>query len=235
MIVITFAIPDESRDIRRAMHGIGRLEDWTVGKLGAAEVLLAHTGVGHEAARASVARVLARRQPRCVIAAGFAGALDPSLRVGDVIVAENFTTPALLACCRFPHRLGALTSQPHPVESAAAKRSLAAATGALAVDMETAAIAAECTRAGVPLLAVRAISDAAAEPLPVPFAEWFDMTRQHPRPLRLLRHLARHPSAIGPFVSFLRGLPRARAALGRAVCEAVAALSGERREMRSAG
>ena len=224
MIVITFAIPDESRDFRRAMRGLGRLEDWTTGKLGAAEVLLAHTGVGLDAAREAMARVLARCQPGCVIAAGFAGALDLALRVGDVIVAENFSAPELLACCHFPHRRGALSSQPHPMETAAAKHALATATGAIAVDMETSAIAAECARAGVPLLAIRAISDAAADPLPVPFAEWFDTARQRPRPLHLMGYLARHPTAFGPFVRFVRGLPRARFALSRAVCEAVAAL-----------
>lgn len=228
MIVITFAIPDESRDLRRAMHGIGRLDDWTTGKLGSAEVLLAHTGVGPEAARATTARVLARCQPQCVIAAGFAGALDPALQIGDVILAENYSSPALLARCRLLHRLGTLTTQTHPVETVVAKRALAAATGAIAVDMETAAIATECSRAGVPLLALRAISDAAAEPLPVPFADWFDLARQRPRPLRLLRHLGRRPSAIVPFVRFVRGLQRARSALGRAVCEAVAALDRSR-------
>ena len=224
MIVITFAIPDESRDLRRAMHGIGRLDDWTTGKLGGTEVILAHTGIGLEAARETTARVLARCLPRCVIAAGFAGALDPALRIGDVIVAGNYSSPALLARCHLLHRLGTLTTETHPVETIVAKGLLAGATGAIAVDMETAAIAAECSRAGVPLLALRAISDSAAEPLPVPFAEWFDLARQRQRPLRLLGHLARRPSAIVPFVRFVRGLPRARSALGRAVCEAVAAV-----------
>ena len=56
MIVITFAIPSESRDLRRAMHGIGRLDGWMTGKLGGADVLLAHTGVGPDAAQETASR-----------------------------------------------------------------------------------------------------------------------------------------------------------------------------------
>jgi adenosylhomocysteine nucleosidase len=79
--------------------------------------------------------------------------------------------------------------------------------------METAPVAEACRAAGVPLLAVRAISDDLSTPLPVPFSEWFDASHQRPRPWRLLRYLLFHPGSIGPFVDFLRCLPRAGRAL----------------------
>jgi adenosylhomocysteine nucleosidase len=112
-------------------------------------------------------------------------------------------------------------SRPRPAELVSEKAALFRETGALAVDMETAAIAAACQRAGVPLLAMRAISDTADTPLPAPLAEWFDLARQRPRPRRLLAYLCRRPSAIGPFVRFLRGLPTARRALTAAMLVAV--------------
>jgi hypothetical protein len=79
--------------------------------------------------------------------------------------------------------------------------------------MESEAIAAVCRAASVPLLVVRSISDPAGAPLPVPFAEWFDLGRQRPRVARLLKYLAFHPSRIGPFAHFVRGLAPARKSL----------------------
>jgi hypothetical protein len=79
--------------------------------------------------------------------------------------------------------------------------------------METASVAEACQQAGVPLLAVRAVSDGATMPLPVPFAEWFDLRRQCPRRWGLLKYLALHPDRVSPFADFLRGLAPARRSL----------------------
>jgi adenosylhomocysteine nucleosidase len=95
------------------------------------------------------------------------------------------------------------------------KAVLAQSTGALGVDMETATVAAACEKTGVPLLSVRAISDSALEPLPVPFAHWFDLEAQRPRVFALLKYLATHPTQIAPFSRFVRGLTPARQAFTR--------------------
>lgn len=203
MIAVTFAVPDESRDFRR------RLEASSF----AGKVAVAHSGAGPAAAGRHAGRVLEGR-PEMLIAAGFAGGLDRALRTADVMVATNFSDPTLIAHARAigGARFGALTSVDLPAESLDAKAALAR-DGAIAVDMETAAVSAACARAGIPLLAVRVISDPACEPLPVPFAEWFDLERQRPRPLRLVAWLARHPKQIAPFARFVRGLAPARRAL----------------------
>ena len=229
MIAVTFALPQESRDFRHALRHASAVGDgrFVLGNIGEEEVLLGHTGVGPAAAAEHVAALLALHRPRLLISTGFAGGLDPRLATGDLLLAENFSAPALLAQSRALLDgcgiVGALTSQRHPAESVAEKTALARATGALGVDMETASVAAACAHAGVPLLAVRAISDPAREPLPVPFAEWFDLAAQRPRPLALVRYLARHPARIGPFVRFVRGLTPARHAFTRFVCEFIAA------------
>jgi adenosylhomocysteine nucleosidase len=216
MIAVTFALPEESRDFRRATQALRRDDqDYWEGTVEGREVLIAHTGVGPAAARRAAAELLACRRPVWVMAAGFGGALDPALAIGDVVLGENVSDAALLASARRVGGCvcGGITSASEAVETVAAKAALAQATSAIAVDMETAAIANACAAAGVPLLAVRAISDRAADPLPVPFAEWFDLERQRPRPAALVAYLARHPRQIVPFARFVRGLTPARRAL----------------------
>ena len=227
MIAVTFALPQESGDFRHALRHAGVVgggaHPWLLGSIGLEEVLVAHTGVGPAATAENISALLAVHRPRMLISTGFAGGLDPRLVTGDLLIAENFSAPALVAQSRAllgddAHAFfGTLTSQPRAAETVAEKSALFAATGALGVDMETACIAAACARAGVPLLSVRAISDAARDPLPVPFAEWFDLAAQRPRPLALVRYLAHHRAQISPFVRFLRGLTPARRAFTRFV------------------
>ncbi|MGB8166597.1 MAG: hypothetical protein WCF18_03840, partial [Chthoniobacteraceae bacterium] len=195
MIAVTFALPEESRDFRRRHT---------------AQVSVTHSGAGPDAAARHIVQVLAER-PEFVIAAGFAGGLDPRLRVGEIVVATNYSSPELLVRAGGV-AAGAFAHADLPVETVAAKAALRA-TGAVAVDMESQPIATACSRAGVPLLVVRVISDPAGEVLPVPFATWFDPARQRPRPAPLVWFLVRHPSRILPFVRFVRGLRPARRAL----------------------
>jgi adenosylhomocysteine nucleosidase len=206
MIAVTFALPEESRDFLRATRG-------------RRDLAVIHTGMGLDAAARATEALLADLRPDWVLSGGFAGALDPRLRLGGVLVAENFTSPELLA--RSSGARGTLVSRARPAELVAEKAALFRETGALAVDMETEAIAAACQRAAVPLLAIRAISDTAQTPLPAPLAEWFDLARQRPRPRRLLAYLCRRPSAILPFARFVRGLPVARRALTEALLGAI--------------
>lgn len=223
MIAVTFALPQESQDFRRALQAVETVSSGTGcllrGRLGGVEVLVGHIGVGPEAAARNTAALLAFGRPRFLISTGFAGGLDPRLRTADLLVAENFSAPELVAQSRSllagnaQAFFGAMTSQPQTAETVAAKEALARETGALGVDMETASVAAACQEAGVPLLAVRAISDSARHPLPVPFAEWFDLAGQRPRPLALMKYLAFHPAQIAPFTGFVRGLTPARQAL----------------------
>jgi adenosylhomocysteine nucleosidase len=96
--------------------------------------------------------------------------------------------------------------------TAAEKLLLGEETGALAVDMESAAVMRQAAAAGVPALALRAISDRAGESLPLDFNLCLD-THGQLRLARLLLLLARHPRAIGP----LTRLGRQSAAAGRSL------------------
>src|SRR5206468_124184 len=137
----------------------------------------------------NVREFLAMHRPDQLISAGFAGALDPALRVGDVLAATNFSDFDLLARVKNAEPagerffFGPLVTVDAVVETVEAKKELAQRCGAVAVDMETSAIHAVCAEAGVPMLSLRVISDTARESLPVPYAVWFNARRQRPRPL----------------------------------------------------
>ena len=240
MTVVTFALPDESRDFVARLGPTcrcpGRLPICS-GRIGGESVVAFHTGVGNNAERRERwGNFLAdpANPVRLVVCSGYAGALRPGVRVGDVILGENVSDPALLGVARRALadepggvHVGALHTAEAAVETAAAKAALFAATGrALAVDMETAWVAGACARAGVPLLALRVISDASDLDFPVPGGVIFDPGRQRPRFVALPAYLLTHPAQIGPFVRFVRGLGPARARLAAALEKVIVALAG---------
>jgi nucleoside phosphorylase len=167
-----------------------------------------HTGIGLEAAGRTLRAALVQEKPAWVLASGFAGGLDPALRPGDLLAAENFSAPALLPHLPATVRHGLLHSAATAIHTPEEKARLHQATRAAAVDMETAALAAACAEAGVPLLALRLISDAHDEPLPLPVDIAWDFATQRPRRAAILGYLLRHPSAVVPLVQFLIRLPQ---------------------------
>jgi uridine phosphorylase len=106
----------------------------------------------------------------CVISTGFAGALQEGFGVGDTILATevvdaggnhwSVSWPAdLPAANEFPSRRGRLLTTPNVVGTTAEKRRLGQAHNAIAVDMESAIIAAWCAERDILFGAVRTISD----------------------------------------------------------------------------
>lgn len=213
MIVVTFAVPQESRGFRSELRSAGTDEQgFTLGNLGPLEVGVCHTGIGAAPARARIEKLLAMQAPSHLICAGFAGALDPCLHVSDAVGATNYSDGDMLARLRLavPEvQTGILFSADHLLETAEEKSAVRDLTGAAVVDMETAAVHEVCTRAGIPMLGLRTISDTARDSLPVPLEKWFDQRRQKPHVIRLLLYLARHPLRIRPFARFVDGINRA--------------------------
>ena len=232
-VVVTFALPDESRDFVASLAGVIRprgVLTTASGQLAGDQITIVHTGVGDSpAGRARLRDALAGDRPRLVISSGYAGGLHPGLRVGDLVLGENVSGPAPLAAARRllvgeTLHVGALLTQTAAAETAADKAALHAATGALAVDMETSWIANACTDAGIPLLSLRVISDTAAQSFPVPGHILFDAVRQRPRYIALPLWLLMHPSRIAPFAAFVRGLGPARTRLTRVLCRVIPSL-----------
>jgi adenosylhomocysteine nucleosidase len=108
-----------------------------------------------------------------ILSIGLGGALAEGLSAGDWVVASTVDrietdpewTNRLLS--RLPGaRLGPITGSDAMVVDAAAKAALHAATGALAVDMESHVASRAARRHGLPFAAARTISDAAERALP---------------------------------------------------------------------
>ncbi|HEX4592181.1 MAG TPA: hypothetical protein VH120_19765 [Gemmataceae bacterium] len=136
-------------------------------KRGPAIVL--ETGIGTKRATTAIRWLLDHFGPRLVIACGYAGALSPALKVGDVLIASEIVEPGdddLHWRTTVPAELGDLpvgrmVTVAELAGRPSAKRSLARQTGAVMVDMESAAIAELCQEKRVPCAVVRAISDTA--------------------------------------------------------------------------
>lgn len=116
-----------------------------------------------------------------VVSFGVAGALAGDLPVGTVVLATTVqggerpvvAAPALLAALRrallHRHRVwreGAIVGVGEPVMNATAKAALGARSGACTVDMESHVAAEWAEENGLPLAAIRVISDSASHTLP---------------------------------------------------------------------
>jgi adenosylhomocysteine nucleosidase len=229
VIALSFALPEESKGIVRLVGSASRAGSSALpvisGTLAGREIVIVHSGMGMDSASARIGTFLDSHTPSLWIAAGFAGGLSPDLRVGDILTVRNFSDPDRFSdIASLPAHTGTLITTKSVVQTAEQKRDLARHTGAVAVDMETAAIHRLCAARGIPMLSIRAISDAVSQDLPVPAAVWFDPARQRPRPLPLLLHLASHPARILPFARFVRGVNSARSSLTTFLLAALAAL-----------
>jgi adenosylhomocysteine nucleosidase len=176
-IGIVSALPAEARALGpSAPHGaeLRRLDEGA---------LLAVSGMGRAAA-AAAARRLVLAGARALVSFGMAGGLDPTLICGTVLLPEEVaaadgTVPDVLptsgdwrqrlraampgtclVCC------GRLLTSRQPIARPAAKADAWRHTGAVAVDMESAAVSQVAAQAGLPFIALRVIVDTAADELP---------------------------------------------------------------------
>lgn len=224
MIAITFALPAESSDFvalleKPALNSREGVESIR-GRLHGKSVAVIHTGVGRKACCERMDILLRRERFEYVISAGFAGALEKELRIGNVLVSENYSSPQLLRAPQLDLAgegifLGRLLTVSGVIESNTERERLAAETGAAAVDMETEFIAEACANHHLPMLSLRAISDTPSEPFPAPAHVLFDLEKQQTDFARLAFYLLRHPSAFAQLNAFRKRVAVARKALAR--------------------
>jgi purine-nucleoside phosphorylase len=154
--LICFALKEEAAPFRKI----------AAGKTGITMLL---TGIGRQNAEKSLREFLNTNSPKLVLTCGFAGGLNPELKLGEVIfkipqpstfnlqLSTGGATPAKIFCA---DRIATTVAE---------KKKLRAETGADAVEMESAAIHAICRERGIPCATVRVISDTADEDLPLDF------------------------------------------------------------------
>jgi adenosylhomocysteine nucleosidase len=181
-VALIFALSVESGGIVDRLQNITRRRFRTRveydGFLDGRRVLAVDAGVGSDAAAHATQRVIKKHQPVWVVSTGFAGALQPDLRRGHVIMANHIVDesgqefevglkmdPEVMARTRGLH-VGRLLTVDRLVRTTDEKRRLGELRAALACDMETAAVAAECQQSRTRFLSVRVISDAVNDELP---------------------------------------------------------------------
>ena len=142
--------------------------------------VLALSGIGRAAASAA-AQALVDAGVSALMSFGMAGGLDPKLGPGCVVIPNELLssdgpryaasrswreqiTAAISPLCAVSD--GNLLTSSHAIETPADKAAAFRETGAVAVDMESAAVAEIAAKHNLPFIAVRAIVDTAADTLP---------------------------------------------------------------------
>lgn len=241
MILIFYAFAREMAVLKRRLEGrsairIGGLRGFRA-RLGATELAAIATGLGiRRAAEAARRAIEAFPAADLVIATGVAGALSETLECADLVLAdsliseseapvsaaENFVIPAAdlarfkdaLQRTRRKFTVGPILTTARILHDGAAKRAASARTGAIAVDMESAAVAAEANRRGVRFACVRAVLDTIDET--VVGAELAGPDGAV-RPLAAANFILRNPSAVSDLVRMMRLLGRATGSIADAV------------------
>jgi adenosylhomocysteine nucleosidase len=145
------------------------------------DVAVACSGARPARARAEAARLIAEGAAG-LVSFGLAGGLSPALASGDLVLADAVVLPGggrIATDLAWRNRISArvevagraprqatVAGSDRLLATVAAKRALFEATGALAVDMESHAVAEAAHRAGLPFVVLRAIADPADQALP---------------------------------------------------------------------
>ncbi len=187
-----------------------------VGQQGRRPYWLIQTGIGPEAATAAAGKVLSHQPMALIISAGFAGALTTAAAIGDLVIgtsvcagvydrtwkpstdvascdrAVRASAEAIAAQLGIAARIGPIVSVSRVVCRAEAKQAIGRLTGAVALDMESAALADVAHAQAVPFAVLRTVSDLADEELPLDFNLFLE-----PRGwLKGIWSVAAHPSSV---------------------------------------
>jgi len=174
--------------------------------------------MGRKNAAESIREAVAAVEPECILTCGFAGGLNPSLGLGEVVFDYDFDADVSKPLTE----LGAVPAKFHCSKrvaiSAEEKRALWESTGADAVEMESSVIRNLCQEWKIPSATIRVISDTANDDLPLDFnALMTSDDRIHYGKLALA--ILKSPQRISQLMSFQRQTMTAARELGRVLNE----------------
>lgn len=181
MLLVIAALSEELRIARELCRG----------RLGG--VYLLKSGAGPKRASIALSRFLESHQVTKILAFGYAGALDPGLKIGDLVAVRRVVSIGEHAAARTPLECmesegswelptgdlvsvgaeihcGDVLTSPFIIGDPKQKEILRAKFKTAAVDMETGAFARAASAAGVPFSAIRAITDDAADSFLAPLS-----------------------------------------------------------------
>jgi adenosylhomocysteine nucleosidase len=195
------------------------------GTLGRVEIVATTTGIGTCAAAHAVDKILGTTPVQHLVVVGIAGGIGPSINIGDPIVPElviDLATgtkyrPSVMGDVKARGTLAtsneALTDQ---AEAARLERQ-----GVIAVDMETAAIAAICESRACPWSVFRAISDRAGDGSVDPAMLGLAGSDGEPNLPALIRFVLTNPKRVPNLARLGRGLRLATNAAASGVVSAL--------------
>jgi adenosylhomocysteine nucleosidase len=145
------------------------------------EVMLIYSGAGAQNARKAAELAISKGATQ-LISWGCAGALSHELKMGDLVLADSLLdsdgtqTPVNATWHQYAKNIlgssvavykGALLNSEDVISTAQEKQAIFEKTGALAIDMESHAIAQVAQHYALPFIAIRAIADPSTMDLPV--------------------------------------------------------------------
>lgn len=228
-IAFVCAMPMELRPLTKRLglrrHDIAGMPA-RVGSLDGRDVVAIVTGMGTDLATRGTDRLLAVTAPQRVVVVGITGAVENETPIGTLVLPEVVVNSETGSEHR-PTQIGDVehrgtmwtTNVITPPDALPSLR----ARGVVALDMETAAIAASCERRGIPWSVFRAISDRASDG--TIDDEIFGLSHQDGTPnVRAIAHFVlRHPNRIPRMASLARGAKLATERAAEAAIEAVRA------------
>ncbi|HEY2662969.1 MAG TPA: hypothetical protein VGI47_01420 [Candidatus Binataceae bacterium] len=240
MIVLFHAFARELAPLRKKIQRRAELLEYGLrgfrGTLGNKEVIAIATGIGVSRAREVAQRTIAAYpDPELVISSGVAGALSEGLEAGDLVIADRLmighedhsaVRSIEVDAARIKqmeqaldresvrYSRGAMITSLTVLATSATKRIAKAKSGAIAVDMESAAIGEAIAAAGHPFVCIRAILDSVADELPG--AELADENGRV-KPGAAVGFFIRNPAAIMKMPRMIANLSRATVSLSRAI------------------
>jgi adenosylhomocysteine nucleosidase len=179
-IAIFGAVKEEIAGIKQAMNisdhiRLGKTSAWP-GKWGKQSIVLVRSGVGQQRAEDATLQVIDRFKPSTLVSIGYAGAVQPELNVGDLVIADTIIKEKKkgeyfpdsdwlnrakdVACPEgFKAVVGGLLTVDNVIHDSLSKKELGENYSVQAVEMETSAIAKVAEEKNVPILSLRVISD----------------------------------------------------------------------------
>lgn len=189
-------------------------------------ILLKISGIGARRARVA-SEALVKKGATALLSWGSAGGLLATLSSGSLVLPEKVLSSDRISfsvdtqwherlCARLSGHAdlhtGPLIQSPTVLRSPEEKIAMFNRYGAIAVDMESAAVAQVALLEGVPFMAIRAVSDPAYDSIP-PSAMITIDERGIFRPVRLSRSILRHPRELLPLVRLARNFRAAQTTL----------------------
>ena len=241
MILLFYAFAREIAPFKRRLHHRAPLAlDGLHGfraEIGGKEFAVIAHGIGHKRATETALRAFDLiPNAELVIGTGVVGALSGGLKPGDLVLCDRTimihsdgrvedqviaisaehlrAIGRSLANAGIAYSTGAILTSHRVLGTGAEKRRAKESTGAIAVDMETAAIASEANARGLPFVAIRAVLDEVDDEL---FGAEMADEDGKVKPLAATSFLLRNPATMLKLPRMIRNLSRATASIADAL------------------